>query len=196
VFVHHFVIPSIIALKLIHGVNTREDLLQHILVFNDLLRYEFMFPRSYNFTEVVDTMLTFSLERGLITEERGLLRIHPEKSRQMEMLANILLPFLESFQVAINVLISKKAVYPMEVKRLITVFRETHHKLLLLGKISFLEGNLTVTYNNIIKFFTDEGIIITEKLSNRKTVIKKGEHFENLSFLEERLFPKEPGSTG
>ena len=71
IFVHHYVIPSIIALKLKHGVKTREGFLEHIHLFNDLLRHEFMFPQSYDFTEAVDTMLKFSFEQKLVNENNS-----------------------------------------------------------------------------------------------------------------------------
>jgi glycerol-3-phosphate O-acyltransferase len=188
IFVHHYVIPSIIALKLKHGVKTRNELLDHIQEFNDLLRHEFMFPQSYDFTEAVDTMLTFALEQELISGEDGNYEINPGMLKKINMLANIILPFLESFNVAINVLTSKKALFPMDPKNLISVFRETHHKLLLLGKIDSLEGNLTVSYKNIIRFFTEEEILNTS-VKNRKKLIKKGEQFDNIYKLNERFFP-------
>ncbi|MFH2129776.1 MAG: 1-acyl-sn-glycerol-3-phosphate acyltransferase, partial [bacterium] len=64
IFVHHFVIPSLIALKLKQGVKTREKLLEDILFFDNLFRYEFMFPRAYDFTVAINTMISFSLDRG------------------------------------------------------------------------------------------------------------------------------------
>ncbi|MCG8338436.1 MAG: 1-acyl-sn-glycerol-3-phosphate acyltransferase [Proteobacteria bacterium] len=191
IFVHHYVIPSIIALKLKHGVKTRDKLLESIFLFNDLLRYEFRFPQSYDFTEAVDTMLKFALEQDLVTEKKGVYSINPNNQKKINMLANILLPFLESFYVAINVLTSKKAAFPMDSKNLIEVFRETHHKLLLLGKIDSLEGNLTVSYNNIIRFFTEEEILSVSESGKRKKLIKKGEEFENIHALNERFFPSE-----
>ncbi len=189
IFVHHFVIPSIIALKLKHGIKTREGLLEHIVIFNDLLRHEFMFPKSYDFTEAVDTMLTFSLQRQLITEKNKEFFVNAEKSKQIDMLANIILPFLESFYVAINVLTSKKANYPMESKNLISIFRETHHKLLLLGKINSLEGNLTVSYKNIIRFFKEEKILSLNKTKAKRTMIRKGESFGKIEELNAQFFP-------
>ncbi len=188
IFVHHYVIPSIIALKLQHAVKTRKELLDHIQEFNELLRHEFMFPQSYDFTEAVDTMLKFASEKELITGEDGSYEINPKMSKKINMLANILLPFLESFFVAINVLTSKKALFPMDPKNLISVFRETHHKLLLLGKIESLEGNLTVSYKNIIRFFTEEEILSTST-KNRRKLIKKGVKFENIHTLNEKFFP-------
>ena len=190
IFVHHYVIPSIIALKLKHGVKTRKALLEHILIFNDLLRFEFMFPRSYDFTEAVDTMITFSLERELIIEREKEFYINPDKQREIDMLANILLPFLESFYVAINVLTSKKAKFPMDSINLISVFRETHHKLLLLGKINSIEGSLTISYKNIIQFFNDENILSISR-SNKKTIIRKNRDFDNIKKLNLQLFPQE-----
>lgn len=196
VFVHHYVIPSIIALKLKHGVKTREDLLEHIHILNKVLRHEFMFPRSYDFVEAVDTMLRFSQKQGLVNEANGEYTINPEKMPQIEMLANILLPFLESFYVAINVLTSKKATFPMESKTLVTVFRETHHKLLLLGKINSLEGNLTVSYMNIIRFFSEERILDSQKEKGRKTMIRQGEKFESIMKIHTLLFPEEARTVG
>ncbi len=191
IFVHHYVIPSIIALKLKHGAKTREKLLENIFLFNDLLRHEFPFPQSYDFTEAVDTMLKFALAQDLVTEKKGVYEINPKMYKKINMLANILLPFLESFYVAINVLTSKKAAFPMDSKNLIEVFRETHHKLLLLGKIDSLEGNLTVSYNNIIRFFTEEEILSVSTSSDKKKLIRKGEDFENIHALNERFFPAE-----
>ncbi|MCP4757557.1 MAG: hypothetical protein GY866_42405 [Proteobacteria bacterium] len=191
VFVHHYVIPSIIALKLKHGVKTRESLLEQILFFDNLLRYEFMFPRSYDFTEAVDTMLKFSVERGLIKEEKGNFEVDSEKTKQIEMLANIILPFLESFRVAIDVLTSKKATFPFDSKNLISIFRENHHKLLLLGKITSLEGNLTVTYQNIIRFFSDEKIISSKRGMDKRTIIRKDTEFEKIHGLDGKLFPSD-----
>lgn len=192
IFVHHYVIPSIIALKLKHGVNTRDKLLENIFLFNDLLRHEFRFPQSYDFTEAVDTMLKFALEQGLVTEKRGKYDItNPKAYKKINMLANILLPFLESFYVAINVLTSKKAAFPMDTKKLVEVFRETHHKLLLLGKIDSLEGNLTVSYNNIIRFFVEEDILEQSSPGGKKKLIKRGEDFDTIYSLNERFFPAE-----
>jgi glycerol-3-phosphate O-acyltransferase len=111
--------------------------------------------------------------------------------KKINMLANILLPFLESFYVAINVLTSKKAVFPMDAKKLVEVFRETHHKLLLLGKIDSLEGNLTVSYNNIIQFFMEEEILKSSSVGNKKKLIKKGDDFNTIFLLNERFFPIE-----
>jgi glycerol-3-phosphate O-acyltransferase len=191
IFVHHYVIPSIIALKLKHGEKTRDKFLEHIHLFSDLLRHEFRFPQSYNFTDAVDTMLKFSLEQNLIAEKSGEYKINPKMYKKINMLANILLPFLESFYVAINVLTSKKAVFPMDAKKLVEVFRETHHKLLLLGKIDSLEGNLTVSYNNIIQFFMEEEILKSSSVGNKKKLIKKGDDFNTIFLLNERFFPIE-----
>lgn len=191
IFVHHYVIPSIIALKLKHGVNSRDKLLENIFLFNDLLRHEFRFPQSYDFTEAVDTMLKFGLEQDLVTEKKGKYDINPKAFKKINMLANIILPFLESFYVAINVLTSKKANFPVDSKKLIEIFRETHHKLLLLGKIDSLEGNLTVSYKNIIRFFAEEGVLTETTSGSRKKLIKKGEDFETIHSLRERFFPTE-----
>lgn len=191
IFVHHFVIPSIIALRLKHGPKTREVLLENITMFNDLLRYEFMFPKSYDFTEAVDTMLKFAHKRELVVESNGVYSINQNNSDKMNLLANILQPFLESFYVAINVLTSKKATFPMDSKNLISVFRETHHKLLLLGKIESLEGNMTVSYQNIIRFFNEEKILSLTRAANKKKLVKKGDNFDNIFQLNSRLFPEE-----
>ena len=189
VFVHHYVIPSIIALRLKHGIKRREELLENILMFNELLRHEFMFPRSYDFTEAVDTMLDFSLKNDLITELDGELSINPAMKDKINMLANIITPFLESFLVAINVLTSKKAKFPMDYKNMVSVFRETHHKLLLLGKIDSIEGNLTVSYKNIIQFFFEEKIVTISKLKNKKKLVRKGDKFDKIFDLPDKIFP-------
>ncbi len=189
IFVHHFVIPSIIALKLKHGVQTRKSLLEQILFFDDLLRYEFMFPKSYDFIEAVDTMLNFAMAQGLIVENKGKFSVNPQKLKQIDILANILLPFLDSFRVAINVLTSKKAAFPLDSKKLLTVFRETHQKLLLLGEIDSLEGNLTVTYKSIIRFFTEEKILSSTKSEKKKTILRKGDESDKIFELKKQLFP-------
>jgi len=97
VFLHYFVIPSIIAGKLLQGGKTREELLTHILFFDDLLRYEFMFPRTYSFTDAVGTMLRFCQERALVIEKEGVYYPHPDRVGLLTLLANILLPFIEAF---------------------------------------------------------------------------------------------------
>jgi len=188
IFVHHYVIPSIIAKKLLHGTKKREELLENILFFDNLLRYEFMFPKSYDFTEAVNTMLAFAVEKKLVFEKKGEISINQEKTEQLEMLANILLPFLEAFYVAINILNSKKVAYPLDSKKLLSIFRENHHKYILLGQISSLEGNLTVTYKNIIRFFSEEKILSNNKSKNNRTMIKKGVDFEKIHALYQKLF--------
>jgi glycerol-3-phosphate O-acyltransferase len=190
IFVHHFVIPSIIAMKIRHGVKTREGLLEHIQFFENLLRYEFMFSKSYDFIEATDTMLKFSLERQLIIEQNGELLANPQKAVQLEMLANIILPFLESFHVAIKTLTSKKATFPLDFNKLITIFRENHQNYLLLGEISSIEGNLTVSYKNIIRFFSEEKVLNSETVTRKKTIIKKGPEFEKIEKLNRKLFPR------
>ncbi|MBU2512948.1 1-acyl-sn-glycerol-3-phosphate acyltransferase [bacterium] len=194
IFVYHYVIPSIIALRLKSGVKKREQFLENILMFRELLRYEFMFPRSYDFTEAVDTMLKFSLDHELVTENNGEYCINPPMVGKINMLANILTPFLESFLVAINVLTSKKATFPMDYNKMVIVFRETHHKLLLLGKVESIEGNLTVSYKNIMQFFTEEKILTISKLKNKKKLVRKGDKFENINFLMEKIFPPDSHS--
>ncbi len=191
IFVHHFVIPSIIALKLKQGVKTREKLLQDILFFDDLYRHEFMFPRSYDFTEAINTMITFSLDNGLITETDGELLPSPAKAKELNLLANILQPFLETFYVAIKVLTSKKVSFPQDADKLVALFRENHQKYLLLGKVNSLEGNLTVSYKNIIRFFTEEKIILLSKGKSRRKMIRKDEEFDKIHDLYDKLFPKE-----
>lgn len=190
IFVHHFVVPSIIALKLKQGVKTREKLLEDILFFDDLYRHEFMFPRSYDFTEAINTMITFSLDNGLITETAGEFLPNPAKAKELNLLANILQPFLETFYVAIKVLTSKKVSFPQDTDKLVALFRENHQKYLLLGKVNSLEGNLTVSYKNIIRFFTEEKIIQLSKGKSRKRMIHKDEKFENIYDLYDKLFPK------
>ncbi len=190
IFVHHFVIPSLIALKLKHGVKTRENLLEDILFFDDLFRYEFMFPRSYDFTEAINTMISFSLDHNLISETNGELKINPAKEQELSLLANILQPFLETFYVAIKVLTSKKVSFPQDNDKLISLFRENHQKYLLLGKVNSMEGNLTVSYKNIIRFFVEEKIIRSNKGKSRKTLIRKNEHFAKIHELYDKLFPK------
>ena len=190
IFVHHFVIPSIIALKLKQGVKTREKLLEDILFFDNLYRYEFMFPRSYDFTEAINTMISFSLDNGLISETEGELLPNPAKDKELNLLANILQPFLETFYVAIKVLTSKKVSFPQDADKLVALFRENHHKYLLLGKVNSLEGNLTVSYKNIIRFFTEEKIIQSGKGRSKKTMIRKNEEFDKIHILYDKLFPK------
>jgi len=188
IFVHHFVIPSVIALKLKQGPQSRESLLQDICFFERLLRYEFMFPRSYDFTEALDTMLNFSQAKGLIRkEEGGNYIICNEKEKEIRMLSRIILPFLDSFHVAIDVLLSEKVTFPLFQKKLVEVFRAGHQKLLLLGKIESLEGNLTVSYHNIIHFLIDEKILEVERDNNRNLVMRKGNHFEKLIKLRDSL---------
>ena len=191
IFVHHFVIPSLIALSLRHGVKKREELLDNILFFDNLLRHEFMFPRSFDFTDAVNTMINFSLEHGLITEINGDLLPNPSKMKELNILANVLLPFLESFHVAIDSLTSKKVVFPIDSKKLVSIFRENHQKLLLLGKINSLEGNLTVSYQNIIRFFSEENILKVQNTGGRKSVVKMGEAFETINELDQKLYPQE-----
>jgi len=191
IFVHHYVIPSIIALKLKQGVKTREKLLEDILFFDDLYRYEFMFPRSYDFTEAINTMIIFSLDNGLITETDGEFRLNPAKTKELNLLANILQPFLETFYVAIKVLTSKKVSFPQDANKLVALFRENHQKYLLLGKVNSLEGNLTVSYKNIIRFFTEEKIIQSSKGRSRNKMIRKDEEFDKIHDLYDKLFPKE-----
>jgi len=190
IFVHHFVIPSLIALKLKQGVKTRESLLEDILFFDNLFRYEFMFPRSYDFTEAINTMISFSLDRGLISESNGELRPNPTREPEISLLANILQPFLETFYVAIKVLTSKKVSFPQDNGKLIALFRENHQKYLLLGKVNSMEGNLTISYKNIIRFFTEEKIILSSKEKGKKTLIRKNEHFDRIYDLYDKLFPK------
>lgn len=190
IFLHHFVIPSLIALMLRQGVKTRESLLEDILFFDNLFRYEFMFPRSYDFTLAINTMISFSLDRGLITEDDGELRINPEHGQEIDLLANILQPFLDTFYVAIKVLTSKKMAFPQDSAKLISLFRENHQKYLLLGKISSIEGNLTVSYNNIIRFFAEEKIIRSSRQKSKKTLIRKNENFSSIYDLYDKLFPK------
>ena len=106
------------------------------------------------------------------------------------MLANIILPFLESFHVAINTLKSKKVSLPLDFNKLITIFHESHQKYLLLGKVSSIEGNLTVTYKNIIRFFSEEKVLKSERVTNKKTIIKRGPEFEKIEKLDRKLFPQ------
>ncbi len=190
IFVHHFVIPSIIAMKILHGVKTREALLEHIQFFDNLLRYEFMFPKSYDFIEATDTMLKFSVDRELITEQKGEFWVNLQNGEQLEMLANIILPFLEAFHTAIKTLTSNKVSFPLNSNKLITTFRESHQKNLLLGEISSIEGNLTVTYKNIIRFFLEEKFLNSKKTTQKRTVITKGQEFENIERLDRKLFYK------
>lgn len=189
IFVHHYVIPSIIALKLQQGVKTRDNLLEDILFFDNLYRYEFMFPRFYDFTKAVNTMISFSLDYGLIYETNGELLPNPAKGKELTLLANILQPFLETFYVAINVLTSKKVSFPQDADKLVALFRENHHKYLLLGEVNSLEGNLTVSYKNIIRFFAEEKIILWTKGRLKKTLIHKNEEFDKIHDLYNRLFP-------
>ena len=191
IFVHHYVIPSIIALSLRHGMKKREELLENILFFDNLLRHEFMFPRSFDFTEAVNTMLNFSLAHSLVSEQNGDLLPNPAKMKELNILANIVLPFLESFHVAIDSLTSKKVVYPIDSKKLVTIFRENHQKLLLLGRINSMEGNLTVSYQNIIRFFTEEKVLEQQNTVERKSIIRTGKAFETIHELDQKLFPKE-----
>jgi len=191
IFVHHFVIPSIIALSLTHGMKKREELLDNILFFDNLLRHEFMFPRSFDFTEAVNTMLNFSLAHGLVIERNGDLLPNAAKKQELNILANIVLPFLESFHVAIDSLTSKKVVFPIDSKKLVSIFRENHQKLLLLGKINSLEGNLTVSYQNIIRFFSEEKILNMQSAGDRKSIVKRGEDFETIHELDQKLYPHE-----
>lgn len=190
IFLHHFVIPSLIALKLKQGVKTRQSLLEDILFFDNLFRYEFMFPRSYDFTEAIDTMISFALDRELITETKRELKINPTKEEELNLLANILQPFLETFYVAIKVLTSKKVSFPQDAENLISLFRENHQKYLLLGKVESMEGNLTVSYKNIIRFFAEEKIIRSSKGKHKKTLIRKNEQFGTIYDLYDKLFPK------
>ena len=190
IFVHHFVIPSLIALKLKQEAKNRERLLEDILFFDDLFRYEFMFPRSYDFTEAINTMISFSLDRGLISEKDGELRINPAKEQEINLLANILQPFLETFYVAIKVLTSKKVSFAQDNNKLIALFRENHQKYLLLGKVNTMEGNLTVSYKNIIRFFVEEQIIQSSRGKSKKTLIRKNERFDEIHDLYKKLFPK------
>ncbi|MFH2132838.1 MAG: hypothetical protein ABIK68_20840, partial [bacterium] len=190
IFVHHFVIPSLIALKLKQGVKTREKLLEDILFFDNLFRYEFMFPRAYDFTVAINTMISFSLDRGLITENDGELYPNPDKDNELSLLANILQPFLESFYVAIKVLTSKKVSFPQDADKLVDLFRDNHQKYLLLGKVNSLEGNLTISYKNIIRFFTEEKIILSTRGKGKKTMIRKDERFLSIHDLYKKLFPK------
>jgi glycerol-3-phosphate O-acyltransferase len=188
VFLHHFVIPSIIAMKLQQETHTREELLEYIRFFDNLLRYEFMFPRAYNFTEAVDTMLRFALQRALIVETEGRYAPNPQKVAWLNLLANILLPFIEAFYVAIRVLTSKKAAFPLEIGNLVSVFRDNHQKFLLLGKISSIEGNLTVTYKNIVRFFIEEDIIVSQQDRDKRAILRKSDGFPKIYRLYEQLF--------
>lgn len=190
IFVHHYVIPSLIALKLKQGIGTRESLLEDILFFDNLFRYEFMFPRSYDFTDAINTMISFSLERGLIEETDGELGINPVKAAEITLLANILQPFLETFYVAIKVLTSKKVAFPQDSSKVISLFRENHQKYLLLGKVNTMEGNLTVSYKNIIRFFVEEKIIQSSKGKSKKQLLRKGDDFSKIHDLYDKLFPK------
>jgi len=189
IFVHHFVIPSLIALMLRQGIKTRANLLEDILFFDNLFRYEFMFPRSYDFTLAINTMISFALRRGLINEDDGKLSINPSHAQEIDLLANILNPFLDTFYVAINVLMSKKVAFPQDSDKLIALFRENHQKYVLLGRITSIEGNLTVSYKNIIRFFLEEKIIQLSNGKKKKKLIRKGEKIESLHDLYNKLFP-------
>ncbi|NQU64569.1 MAG: hypothetical protein HQ517_09855 [SAR324 cluster bacterium] len=135
-------------------------------------------------------MITFSLNYGLISEIRGELQPNPAKDRELNLLANILQPFLETFYVAIKVLTSKKVAFPQDAEKLVALFRENHHKYLLLGKVDSLEGNLTVSYKNIIRFFVEEKIILSAKGRSKRTMIRKNDEFDKIQDLFIKLFPE------
>ena len=73
----------------------------------------------------------------------------------------------------------------------LTIFRENHQKLLLLGRINSMEGNLTVSYQNIIRFFTEEKVLEQQSMGGRKSIIKMGDAFETIHEFDQKLYPQE-----
>lgn len=187
IFVHHFVIPSLIAMKLQQGPKSEESLKKHVLFFERLLRYEFMFPKLYDFQETIKTTLQFLIEKKLIEKTEETFTFIPEKAHIINMLANIIQPFLDSFRVAVEVMLSNEITSPLYIQKLIKTFREKHEKFVLLGQIDSIEGNLTISYRNIIHFFEDEKILASSFDQENRNIIKRGENFENLDRLKEKL---------
>ncbi len=187
IFAHHYVIPSIICHKLLQTPHTKEALLEDLQFFEKLLRHEFMFPRSYSFQDVMETLIDFLIKKGLVVLKGTEYHVTDDAVKHISMLARIILPFIESFQVAIYTLQSKKVNFPLLNKSLIKLLREEHQKLLLLGKIDSIEGNLTVSYQNIISFFTEENILEKETEGKQKNVLIEGDQFKTLLTFTDKL---------
>ncbi len=183
VLIHHFVLPSVVAFELQHGTQTQQSLLEHIAFFDHLFRYVFMFPRTYDFAAALDTILRFGLERKMILQTESGFKANSEKPVELNLLARILLPFREAFHVAIYSLKHTRDL-PIESKALIRSMQDTAVKLLLLGEIETPEGNLSVTYQYILQFLTEENYV-QESLRDGLRVIEPGQKFGSLSQLEE-----------
>ncbi|MBF0351607.1 MAG: 1-acyl-sn-glycerol-3-phosphate acyltransferase [SAR324 cluster bacterium] len=189
IIIHHLVIPSVLAFQLQKEPQTKESLLGHILIFDHLFRYEFMFPSSFDFIDNVTMMLNFFEKYGLTTKNGEIYTPNPDKFSEMQILARILLPFREAFRIAIYYLTQvRDPASSISSKEIIGEMQRAFLKLYLLAEVEAPEANLTVTYDNIIRYLTEENYLKKYYIEEmRKSIILPGEKFDQLNDIEEKL---------
>ncbi|MGK5093793.1 1-acyl-sn-glycerol-3-phosphate acyltransferase [Deltaproteobacteria bacterium TL4] len=183
--VHHFVIPSVLAWHLQKSPQTMESSLENISRFEHLFRYEFMFPVSFDFKQATAEAITFFLATKLIQKNNEVFQPSPDHAAGLSRLSRILLPFRESFQVVVYAL-KQAGFLATSSSDLVKECQQTFLKLYFLGYIESAEANLTVTYQNIIRFLTEEEYLsIAPDHSGQKLLIQ-GKNFTKLSELVEQ----------
>lgn len=184
IFVHYFVIPSLVASHLERGHQSQQTLLEHILYFDHLFRYEFTFPRNFDFKLAIEKNLEFFEKKELIQRSVRGYQINPDKVDLIHMLSRILLPFREALYVAVFSVSRTTIEFPISKNDLIKHMQDTALKLYLLGIIESQEANLTVTFGNILKFFTVEGYLSTMQDEDEKELLRPGAKYGSIHQLE------------
>ena len=180
VTIRHFVIPSLIALQVLKDAHSQLQLRQNILFFERLFRNEFVFPQSFDFAESIKKMINYAKEQQWVVYDRATksYRANLEKKEELELLARIVMPFKEALQATVYTVVQTEVPFPLYPKALTKHIQKNFVKLHLLGEFEFPEANLTITYQNIIKFFIQEKYLHSYQDTDRKMVIDCGPKFD------------------
>jgi glycerol-3-phosphate O-acyltransferase len=190
--IHFFLVPSLVAHALRHGVSYGA-LRDEVWWWLDLFRWEFALPERAAVSAEVENVLKYFAEMGAIDAD-GLYRNHV----LLVLGDGILENFREAYWIASKTVLDLDS-DGLTRKAAIARMRKTFMMHQLLGQAQKPEGNSAVMFANALSRFSEMGYVVPARRGRggKEQVVLPGKAFADLSVLERRLAdslsPEGPG---
>ena len=184
--VHYLVAPSFLARRLLSD-STLDELRSDLSGWLDLFYYEFFTPRGEVLAAHFDAFIDHFERVGWIERNAGGIRPTGTGVDNFEFLAEQTQGFIDVYYATAGAVLSMQS--PLAPKELIQAAREQLHRAELLGEVATGRGTASETtfMNALAQLERDRIIGRGPQASGKEVPFERGEAFEDLAALKERL---------